>query len=647
MLPIESAYKLYVDLDGNPLDNGYIYFGEVDQNPITAPVTVYWDAAGTQPAAQPIRTQDGYIVRNGTPANVFYGDNYSQLLLNKKQQQIYYAPDSSDYSVAKYVNDLSSPTGASLVGGNAQVINSVATLRTLLKTLPSKFAYTTGYYTAGDGGAAHYHLDLADNTSADNGGTVIVAADGGRWKLDNAQDFNVRQFGAKGDGIADDTIAVQRAIDQCVATSRRCLNVPAGVYAMTNQVSATLNGINGFSMMGQGSSVSEFRFLGSVNGFVFNIPDGQWWLELSPSTGFNFSGFTVTTNNSNSGVGFYIQGGALTGRPPRRTMFSDVEFRGLNDFAHSWARHTVIADVSDVWFDNCRWVIGGAGNYNNIGVELTGSPGKDPSGFYFNQCEALYGNIWLKAGSNLEGIYLTQCSHVAGKLAVQWIAGAESGFHVMGGHYNNNGSGNFYLQGIFDFEIIGALLYSEGHGASGFEHIHTSNGGRFSISGNVFNGGGGAGAETGVAVDSSAGGIGYGAMIGDNTFSVINGSPINLTPSSGYVTVGVNSYNNCTGVDVLNSSTTNRVEKRRYTASVVVNLVGGSAVETVSVPIPAGVFRSKAELASIAGSDIQVCGFYNFANVGNSATNMNVTLRRIDGSILAAGPIRLSVIAEQ
>src|SRR5689334_1080244 len=120
MLPIETAFPLYVDLDGKPLDNGYIYFGQVDQNPITNPVTVYWDADGTQPAAQPIRTQDGYIVRNGNPANVFYSAAYSQLVQDKRIQQIYYASDSTDYSEAAYVQEsieqFSSAFGSSLIG---------------------------------------------------------------------------------------------------------------------------------------------------------------------------------------------------------------------------------------------------------------------------------------------------------------------------------------------------------------------------------------------------------------------------------------------------------------------------------------------------------------------------------------------------
>lgn len=78
--------------------------------------------------------------------------------------------------------DLAAPTGAALVGGASQVVGSIAALRGLLKTSASKTALVTGYYAAGDGHQGSFYLDPLDTTTADNGGTVIVASDGGRWK---------------------------------------------------------------------------------------------------------------------------------------------------------------------------------------------------------------------------------------------------------------------------------------------------------------------------------------------------------------------------------------------------------------------------------------------------------------------------------
>lgn len=120
MLPVETAFQFYADHHGNPLSNGYIYFGQINQNPVTSPVVVYWDAAGTQPAAQPLRTQNGYIVRNGTPANIFVSGDYSELVQDSKKRQVYYAANSADFSIASFVTSfiagLAAPSGSSLIG---------------------------------------------------------------------------------------------------------------------------------------------------------------------------------------------------------------------------------------------------------------------------------------------------------------------------------------------------------------------------------------------------------------------------------------------------------------------------------------------------------------------------------------------------
>jgi hypothetical protein len=96
MLIAQSAFPHYVDTDGSPITAGSLYYGTVGANPRTSPVAIYWDAAGTQPAPQPVRTVAGYPVRNGSPANVYINGAYSVALYNASGELVFYAPDSSD-----------------------------------------------------------------------------------------------------------------------------------------------------------------------------------------------------------------------------------------------------------------------------------------------------------------------------------------------------------------------------------------------------------------------------------------------------------------------------------------------------------------------------------------------------------------------
>lgn len=81
-------------------------------------------------------------------------------------------------------------------------VDSIAALRLLAGTRNQR-AFVRGYYAKGDGGGGHYHIDQADVVSADNGGSIIVAADGARWKLQHNGTFRPEQFGARANGTDD------------------------------------------------------------------------------------------------------------------------------------------------------------------------------------------------------------------------------------------------------------------------------------------------------------------------------------------------------------------------------------------------------------------------------------------------------------
>ncbi|OZY45876.1 glycosyl hydrolase family 28-related protein [Pseudomonas lundensis] len=124
--------------------------------------------------------------------------------------------------------------------GVGRTVDSIADLR-LLKGTRNQRAFVLGYYDKGDGGGGAYYVDLLDTTTADNGGTVIVANDGARWKLARIDVISVKQFGAKGDGVSDDTVKIQRALNTLGVTGLYTLIIPGGDYLLTSTLRAPRN----------------------------------------------------------------------------------------------------------------------------------------------------------------------------------------------------------------------------------------------------------------------------------------------------------------------------------------------------------------------------------------------------------------------
>lgn len=85
---IETPFPIFTDTDGSPLEDGFLYIGEVNQNPEVVPTTVYWDENLTVPASQPIRTISGYPSRSGTIARVYLDVDYSITIRDKNSSLV-------------------------------------------------------------------------------------------------------------------------------------------------------------------------------------------------------------------------------------------------------------------------------------------------------------------------------------------------------------------------------------------------------------------------------------------------------------------------------------------------------------------------------------------------------------------------------
>lgn len=111
--PITAPFQQFWDRNGDPLQNGYIYIGTANLDAQANPITVYWDAAGTIAASQPIRTLNGYPVWNGTAANIYVAaTDCSIKLLDKNGTLVVSKPTSRDQEFANNMIFVQSGTGA-------------------------------------------------------------------------------------------------------------------------------------------------------------------------------------------------------------------------------------------------------------------------------------------------------------------------------------------------------------------------------------------------------------------------------------------------------------------------------------------------------------------------------------------------------
>lgn len=312
MTQIAAPFQQFFDTDGSPLNNGYIYLGKTGTNPVTNPILVYWDEDATLPAALPLRTINGYIVRSGTPARVYTNeDNYSILVRNSKQATV--------YTVLEVF-----PT----IGKTGYIVGTIADLRALSLTLSTgDMVKVLGYYTAGDLGGGDFIYNSTSSATEDNGAVIDPTTLAGRFLRIVPTLVTPQLWGAKADGSYDDAAAIQACHTWAYvnrgftnngfsgSASVAYVHFPAGVYrtASTINVDAytTLSGER--ASFKPDSGVTCFTFTSSYQNRIDNLVfiGGAWAFKVETGN-TDTSTFTVENCEFQDQTSGHIQTSALS-----------------------------------------------------------------------------------------------------------------------------------------------------------------------------------------------------------------------------------------------------------------------------------------------------------------------------------------------
>ena len=299
-LSITPPFPTFAGKDGLPLEDGYIWLGSANQNPQTSPLVAYWDETLTQIAQQPVRTLGGYPAYSGTPARLFISAAvYSILVQDKNGNTVYTSPSNTGPST--FVNFS--------VNEEVQVATAGQTVFTLENTYSPGTNSLTVYV---DGvnqydGAQYSFVETNGNTVTFTSGlhvgalvkfstaiqlsggvadssqvTYLPAGTGAvttnvQTKL--RETVSVKDFGAVGDGVTDDTDAILAAITAMPANGSN-LNFPFGTYIVNsdNYNGLKFDGKSNFAVQGYGATIKVKDGASVVGGYevmsFFNCSNG-------------------------------------------------------------------------------------------------------------------------------------------------------------------------------------------------------------------------------------------------------------------------------------------------------------------------------------------------------------------------------------
>ena len=340
-----------------------------------------------------------------------------------------------------------------------------------------------------------------------------------------ATTYNVRDFGAVGDGSTNDAAAFNAAFTACEAATYGCeIEIPSGAYALASKITKSMT--KAVSIRGQGRGNTILLWTAADGGFALTY-NSQY---LAPKIS-DLSIWTTSTIGGGTAISITMSPAAATANDIGPEIHS-VDIRGSATATDYWTNGITLTDV---WYPVLS-------NFTIKGKDEAVLPFSMTSGITITRTQVLFAHDFtmqhiedgvLQAGTTLgEGTNLTRFEMVGVRRGVNltsWAAGAYSIQGVQDGHINSYEYGiktNYVVQANYS----GLLLFKTHISTSNYVAIDLTNSSNARVVGNHMEDSPTAtGTYTAVVLTTSSDNV-----VSDNTFDYVAAAStaINISTSS-------------------------------------------------------------------------------------------------------------------
>jgi parallel beta-helix repeat protein len=244
---------------------------------------------------------------------------------------------------------------------------------------------------------------------------------------------SVKDFGAVGNGVVNDTSSFQAALDYIRTSSKSStLFIPSGSYLISSTLTYNTTDLTkSLTIVGEDGIRSLINFNGTGDCLSFSLGQNA----LQTTNRLVIKNLSLKTS-AVSGSAIRVTRTASAVVAPN-SLFEDVYI--FQEGSGYWTYGIRTADSSDQWFNRCYLMHFGTSTTSCIFIENNLTT-QSLYGAYFNGCSFNGGTYCLRSTGQLESVYINNCSMV-GALDVISLDATGTTFGnphltIMGSHIN-------------------------------------------------------------------------------------------------------------------------------------------------------------------------------------------------------------------